>query len=234
MTNISSDTDPTTAPVSEADIDELFASLRPKAYKMRAMVHLALSREGLRHDLFGRGRYSQEALGRAESAAARAGFVIEQHPLEDDRVLRTVLRRRWVPALRPGLAALLNWNNGCGQRGVDLGLAAWLSEPERRSVAIPLLQTLAAWPEMANLLGRHPRGFLLDGHYDEEMLGWLTSTVDTLAILVDATGRGGRGGGAPPAGSPSSSSPAFAGEVGVNGRARARPPIGRIPTSSTC
>lgn len=174
--------DPTTALVSDADVDALLATVRPSAYKMRAMLTLALSREGLRHDLFGTGRYSQDARGRAETAATRAGFVIEYHPVDHGDASRTVIRRRWRPELRPGLVTLLSWNEREG--GLDLILAMWMTKSSHRAIAAPILRNLTTRPEAVHVLGCPPGDNGAPGS-EQEMIGWFQSATDVYATLTD-------------------------------------------------
>lgn len=168
------------AAVTEADVSDLFAAVRPSALKMRAMLTLALSPEGLHHDVFGRGASAYSARLRSEAVAVRNGFVLEV--VEVGRTgRRTMVRARWLPQFRCGVVALLDWGNGNPGES-DPTIVRWLSQPEARLAAASLLRRIGEDPELVLALPRHPTGTATPEKLDE-MTGWIERANDAVGAV---------------------------------------------------
>jgi hypothetical protein len=177
---------PLTVPIDTTDSELLIARFNPPKYRCRAAVVLAMSAEGLRHNVLGRSAAVMRDVETARTAAELSGFDVERVPRRGESDGTDVfIRERWLPGCWVGKGRLLE-HFACSDSddGFFDHLVEWLRYPPNRAVCSLLLRAFALQRDLLELLPPAP-DLEPEATLYERMISWFEEAADCIGVRAE-------------------------------------------------
>jgi hypothetical protein len=176
---------PLTVPIDSTDSELLIASFNPPQRRRRAAVVLAMSTEGLRHNVLGRSAAALRDVETALTAAELSGFVVERVARRGESDGTDVfIRERWLPGCWVGKGRLLEHFAFTADDGFYDHLVAWLRYPPNRGVCSLLLRAIALQRDLLELLPPAP-DLEPEATLYERTISWFVEAADCIGVRAE-------------------------------------------------